>query len=112
MSRTSDFTIADVARDAGVSVSTVSRILNGKQDVAPATRVRVQQVMEELDYSPHSRAQRLRAGKTRTLVLLYPPYPGIIPHNSLNREFYRRRRRGHWRKALLLQLPDGPDHQA
>jgi len=33
-----NYTIADVAKVAGVSVSTVSRILNGKQDVAPATR--------------------------------------------------------------------------
>lgn len=74
MSDPNELTIADIARLANVSVSTVSRILNGKQDVAPATRERVQRLIDELGYIPHAQAQRLRAGKTRTLALLYPQY--------------------------------------
>jgi DNA-binding LacI/PurR family transcriptional regulator len=83
-----EFTIADVARAAGVSVSTVSRILNGKQDVAPATRQHVQQVIAELGYAPHAQAQRLRAGKTRNIALIFPlKYPGNLPYNVLEMEF-------------------------
>ena len=72
MANSDELTIADVAKAAGVSVSTVSRILNGKQDVAASTRQRVQQVIDELGYIPHAQAQRLRAGKTHTLALVYP----------------------------------------
>ena len=83
-----ELTITDIAKAAGVSVSTVSRILNGKQDVAPATRERVQQVIEQLGYAPHAQAQRLRAGKTRNIALLFPlKYPGNLPYNSLEMDF-------------------------
>jgi DNA-binding LacI/PurR family transcriptional regulator len=68
----SKLTIDDVARTAGVSVSTVSRILNDRPDVAEATREHVKQVIEELGYSPHFQARRLAAGRTRTIALLYP----------------------------------------
>ena len=65
-------TIADVARIAGVSVSTVSRILNDKPDVSSGTRQRVKQVMEELGYSPHALAQRLAASRSRSIALIFP----------------------------------------
>lgn len=66
-----EITIAEVAQVAGVSVSTVSRILNDKPDVAEKTRQRVQQVIAELGYTPHVQAQRLAAGKSRTIALHY-----------------------------------------
>jgi len=88
MVNSNDFTISDVAKTAGVSVSTVSRILNGKQDVAQATRERVQQVIDDLGYSPHVQAQSLRAGKTRNVALLFPmKYPGNLPYNALEMDF-------------------------
>ncbi|HEX2907270.1 MAG TPA: helix-turn-helix transcriptional regulator, partial [Phototrophicaceae bacterium] len=88
MANSNTITITDVARAAGVSVSTVSRILNGKQDVAAATRERVQQVIEELGFSPHAQAKRLRAGKTHNIGLLFPlKYPGKPPFNSLETDF-------------------------
>lgn len=65
-------TIADVAAAAGVSVSTVSRILNGKPDVSPATRERVQRVIAELGYTPQVSAQSLAARRSRTIALLFP----------------------------------------
>ena len=65
-------TIADVAQIAGVSVSTVSRILNGKPDVAASTRTRVQQVIEELGFTPHVFAQSLAARRSRTIALMFP----------------------------------------
>jgi len=72
MLNTTEITIAEVAQAAGVSVSTVSRILNNKPDVAEKTRQRVQQVIEDLGFTPHVQAQRLAAGKSRTIALLYP----------------------------------------
>ncbi|BCX03032.1 MAG: LacI family transcriptional regulator [Candidatus Roseilinea sp.] len=69
---TNDVTIADIARAAGVSVSTVSRILNNKPDVAEETRQRVRAVIEELGFTPHAQAQRLAAGRSRAIALLFP----------------------------------------
>jgi DNA-binding LacI/PurR family transcriptional regulator len=67
-----DLTIDDIARVAGVSVSTVSRILNDKPDVAVATRQRVKQVMDDLGYSPHTLAQRLAVRRSRSIALIFP----------------------------------------
>lgn len=65
-------TIADVAKEAKVSVPTVSRILNNKEYVAEATRNRVDQAIKKLGYVPHFQARRLRGGESRTLALHYP----------------------------------------
>jgi LacI family transcriptional regulator len=48
-------TLASIAAAAGVSLPTVSKVLNGKDDVAPATRARVQALLEQLDYVPVTR---------------------------------------------------------
>jgi DNA-binding LacI/PurR family transcriptional regulator len=58
-------TITDVARAANVSRTLVSFVLNGRKDVAPATRARIQQAIEELGYRPNAVARNLatkRAG--------------------------------------------------
>jgi DNA-binding LacI/PurR family transcriptional regulator len=67
-----EVTIADVAKAAGVSVSTVSRILNNKPDVSESTRQRVLQIITELGFEPHAQARRLAAGESRTIALLDP----------------------------------------
>ncbi len=67
-----DLTINDIARLSGVSVSTVSRILNDKPDVAVRTRQRVKQVMDDLGYSPHTLAQRLAVRRSRSIALVFP----------------------------------------
>ena len=46
-------TLADVARHAGVAMSTVSYVLSGKRSVSEDTRQRVQRSIEELNYHPH-----------------------------------------------------------
>src|SRR5258708_10714267 len=68
----SSITIADVAKAAGVSVPTVSRIINNKEYVADETRDRVNEAIKHLGYVPHIQAQRLRGGASRTLALHYP----------------------------------------
>jgi DNA-binding LacI/PurR family transcriptional regulator len=65
-------TIADVAKAAGVSVPTVSRILNNKEYVAEETRQRVEEAIRTLGYTPHTHARRLRGGASMTLALHHP----------------------------------------
>ncbi|WP_030162078.1 substrate-binding domain-containing protein [Streptomyces sp. NRRL S-244] len=62
-------TIADVARVAGVSRTTVSHALNGLGKVDPRTRERIKQVAAELGYRPNLRAQRLRHGQAKAIAL-------------------------------------------
>jgi DNA-binding LacI/PurR family transcriptional regulator len=59
--------MADVARRAGVSIMTVSRVLNEHQRVAPATRERVQQAVQELGYQPNHAARMLAGARSRVL---------------------------------------------
>lgn len=63
-------TIADVARAAGVSTTTVSHALNGKGYVDAQTRERVKEAARALGYRPSVRAQRLRTGEARTIALI------------------------------------------
>ena len=65
-------TIADVAARAGVSKTTVSRVLNGKGDLDEATAARVRQVIDELGYVPSARAVGLARGRTRIVGMLVP----------------------------------------
>jgi len=62
--------IGEIARRAGVSRSTVSYALSGKRTVSGATRRRIQEVIDELDYRPNASARALKEGRTeRTLAL-------------------------------------------
>ena len=63
-------TIVDVARRAGVSTATVSRVMSGAAVARPATRERVLAAVRELDYSPSAVARALKRRETRTLGLL------------------------------------------
>lgn len=65
-------TIADIARLAGVGRGTVSRVLNQRPNVDPATRARVLSVIADLDYSPSPMARRLSLGRTQTVAVIVP----------------------------------------
>ncbi len=65
-------TIHDVAEAAGVSVSTVSRVLNDKDDVASETYMRVQQVIDELGYVSSLAARGMRSRRTNVIGLIMP----------------------------------------
>lgn len=65
-------TIQDVATAAGVSVSTVSRVLNDKDDVALDTYERVQQVISELGYASSLAARGMRSHRTNVIGLIMP----------------------------------------
>ncbi len=63
-------TIKDIAKYAGVSVTTVSRALNGYPDVSEETREKIKKIAEELNYSPNSIARGLVTNKTHTVGLV------------------------------------------
>ncbi len=65
-------TMTDVAREAGVSLMTVSRVVNNKDDVSPATRQRVLEIIDALGYRPSSIARGLVTQRTGTLGLVVP----------------------------------------
>ena len=65
-------TIQDVARLAGVSPVTVSRVINGAANVNAATRARVEEVIREVGYAPNMSARSLRSRQTFTLALIVP----------------------------------------
>ncbi|MFN8433481.1 MAG: LacI family DNA-binding transcriptional regulator [Anaerolineales bacterium] len=65
-------TIRDVARQAGVSHQTVSRVINGSEDVLPETRAIVEATIEELGYRPSAIARSMARGLTHTLAIISP----------------------------------------
>lgn len=69
-------TIKDVAREAGVSVATVSRVYSGRDPVSEHTRTRVCAVGARLGYAPHGAAQSLITNRTRTIGVLLPDLHG------------------------------------
>ena len=76
-------TLSDVAREAGVSAMTVSRVVNERAGVAAETRRRVKRAIETLGYRPNIVARGLKAARSHTLGLLVPditnPYfPSIV----------------------------------
>lgn len=62
--------LKDVARRAGVSITTVSHVVNRSRAVAPATRERVQRAIAELGYRPDSVARTLRSNRSRTIGMI------------------------------------------
>lgn len=68
----SQLTIEDIARLAGVSRSTVSRVINGQPSVRPAVRDRVQEVIAANSYTPQAAARQLVTQRTRTIGFILP----------------------------------------
>ncbi|MFE9653912.1 LacI family DNA-binding transcriptional regulator [Micromonospora sp. NPDC006431] len=64
--------LKDVAERAGVSVKTVSNVVNGYQHVRPDTRARVEQAIADLNYRPNLSARSLRKGRTGVIALAVP----------------------------------------
>jgi len=62
----------DVAKIAGVSSATVSRVINGSKLVRPATADRVRQVIDELMFFPNTNATTLKYGRSSTYGLIIP----------------------------------------
>ena len=76
-------TIYDIAREAGVSTATVTRVVRRDPRVRDATRLKVQQVIDAYDYTPSVSAQNLESGRSRTLALVLP----VVSNLYFNRVF-------------------------
>jgi LacI family transcriptional regulator len=61
-----------IARAAGVSVTTVSHALSGKRPVSPTTAERIRRLIDEFGYAPDAGSARLRSGRSRTIQLVVP----------------------------------------
>lgn len=65
-------TISEVAKTAGVSVATVSRVVNGSPSVSHETQARVQEAIERLGYQPNVWGRSLRRGESRVVLVIVP----------------------------------------
>lgn len=77
-------TMNDVARRAGVAVSTVSYALNGNRPISAETRLRIEAAMEELGYRPHAVARALASKRSRILALLLPAVRRGLGHTEFD----------------------------
>ncbi len=78
-------TIKDVAKEAGVSVATVSRVLNRDRAVTAKTAAKVKAAIKKLDYSPNMLGNSLRKSQTKNILVLVP---------TLSNQFYSKILRG------------------
>lgn len=102
-------TIYDVARHAGVAISTVSRVVNNSADVSEPTRARVLRAIEELQFRPDRTAKMLAHRQTITLAVATPTF--TMPfHNELLKGI-RSRLRTHEIDLLLCDLGSTGQHQ-
>lgn len=96
-------TIRDVAATAGVSHQTVSRVLNNRPDVAPETRDRVLQVMQQLAYQPSAIARNLTQQRSFTVGVVTAGLSYAGPSRTLNGITAQAERMGY--DLLLKELP-------
>jgi DNA-binding LacI/PurR family transcriptional regulator len=79
-------TMADIARRAGVSLSTVSYVISGKRPISEETAARVRAAMDDLAFRPHAAGRALASGRNRTIALLFPvPGTGV---SEMQLEFF------------------------
>ena len=82
--RHQSITIKHVANQAGVSTQTVSRVINDRPDVAPETRRRVLEVIDQLDYHPNALARGLIQRRSYTLGMVTAGLKFVGPSRTLN----------------------------
>ncbi len=99
-------TIKEVAEAAGVSVMTVSRVLNNRPDVSPATRRRIRQLIEDMGYSPNVMASSLRQGRSNTIGIVATGIEYFGPSHTIVGIEHQAERFGY---SLLLNLLHNPE---
>jgi len=81
-------TIADIARVAGVSKSTVSRALNNSPLISQETRKRIQTIAREHHFATHQGARCLSLQRSDTIGLILPLYGGCVTHSFITDPFF------------------------
>ncbi len=82
-------TIKDIAKEAGVSVSTASRALNDNERISLATRQRVQKIAKQLGYQPNYTARNLTRGEANMVGLVFPVTSDTAPANPFHIDLMR-----------------------
>jgi DNA-binding LacI/PurR family transcriptional regulator len=100
--------IRDVARLAGVSHQTVSRVINNHPSIRPGTRDRVQQVMSDLQYRPNRAARALVTSRSQTIGILSSSSTQYGPASSIAAIEAAARSRGYWVSTANIE-PREPD---
>ena len=102
--------IRDIAKHAGASIATVSRVVNGSGYVSAAMRERIEAAVRELDYRPNAGARMMRSGSSRMVGVLLPAldvhFFGILAHTVEQALFLR----GY--QAMICSTAESPAHEA
>ena len=102
--------VTDVARHAGVSVSTVSYVLSGNRPISEQTKKRVLASIEALGFQPHAGAQSIRAGATNVFALVMPIERDVRADVQMRFVLgVLRAARAKGKNLLLLPAEDGVD---
>lgn len=99
-------TIKEVARRAGLSIATVSRVINDHPDVAPETRQIVQRIVEELGYEPNAVARSLIHGRSRILGVVSTGIEFYGPSQTMAGIERQANALGYWVMSSLLHDPE------
>ena len=102
--------IRDIAKRAGASIATVSRVVNGSGYVSAEMRARIESAIAELGYTPNAGARMMRSGSSRMVGVLLPAldvhFFGILAHvveQALFRQGYH---------AMICSTAESPEHEA
>ena len=98
------FTIYDIAREAGVSTATVTRVARGDANVKAATRERVQQIIDAHAYTPSASAQQLERGHSRTIAIVMPGVVNPYFNHIYNAAYKEAEANGYY--AWLFQIEE------
>ncbi|GIV78435.1 LacI family transcriptional regulator [Litorilinea aerophila] len=108
----STITIRDVAKAAGVSVSTVSRVLNDRDGVSPTTYQRVRQVIEELNYASNLAARSMRLQQTGVIGVVAPDLRSAFTLQVIRSVSAAVEERGYELLVFTSSRVDGEEDQA
>lgn len=102
--------IRDIAKRAGASIATVSRVVNGSGYVSAGMRARIEAAVRELDYRPNAGARAMRSGSSRIVGVLLPAldvhFFGILAHTVEQALFAR----GY--QAMICSTSESAEHEA
>lgn len=113
--KSENWTIRDVAREAGVSIKTVSHVMNGKSGVKTETRAQVMRVIKSMGYHPHMGARAMRGSGPGSIGVAPTAPPDLVPISQgfyvwLYEELYRVfGRRGYYITFDLNPFANGPN---
>lgn len=107
--RSLSYTMRDVARLAGVSVTTVSSVVNGRGGVSPKLTMRVEDAIATLDYHPNVVARSLKVNRTFTIGMIVPDVSNFFFNNVLQGVGPKARKHGY--SVLLCDSHEDPEEE-